>query len=105
MIFPDGHPFKQFEKYYYLESGARNIKVYIFRFSEKRGVITWFVTHDGLKGPHGSIQRLKFTDDYLFDRTGKTKDIYCDSTEKVMEELATYMEVWKDEPIITRENS
>ena len=104
MIFPDEHPFKKFEKYYYLESGAKNIQVYIFRFREDAGAIVWFVPWDKVKGPHGAVSRLIFIDDYNFDQTGDTKDIHGDSFDGVLEQLAKCLEVMKNEPL-TRKDS
>ncbi len=92
MIFPDDHPLKKFEKYYYLESGTRNIQVYIFRFTQNRGVIVWFVINDKDNGPHASICELIFTDDYNFNLIGKAKDIYNASFDNVVKQIVYVME-------------
>lgn len=96
MGFPEYHPFSQFNDCIYLESGSSgSMPIYIFRFGE-RGALVELNINDRLNGPHARVFNVTFNGDYYFDLTGKSKDIWDNNPDYVMNSVVEMLEEMKN---------
>ena len=95
MDFPDTHPFSEFNRYFYLESGSVNMPIYIFKFDNK-GAMIQLHFYDRMNGPHGRIYGMSFQDDYNFELTGKCREFEGETESLILEKMSRMLGAMRD---------
>ena len=95
MNFPDTHPFSEFNRYFYLESGTINMPIYIFKFDDK-GAMIQLHFYDKINGPHGRLYGMTFQDEYNFELSGKILDIEGSTENSVLKKISNLLGAMRD---------